>query len=153
MPTPTLPGWLLGKHLTSLVITPQTVTGLELSDSLDVKSIRGTTSSIELSLDTSHDDVRPVSSEFVNNEIIGRDSSIDITTLLVRTGLNALSEIFMEYDYFKIVFQQGEEIWTGYFVCGSHRTGVSSHGGNAASMNFRQIEVNLAGGNVTLVEA
>lgn len=143
----TIPQWLLGRHLTSVVITPQTVAAAGTLSDGTAKTVTTVVDSIQASINPVHEEINPVNSTRANNVITHDDSSLTLSIIEVNNGSdpNPLEALVLTNDVFKVVFTKGTQTsfaatWTGYFTRGSCNFGISGRGKQIASLELLQVD-------------
>lgn len=143
-----LPNWLLGEHLTYArfqgctitagnVVTPGTVAGT--SDF----SVAASLSSIRMTMQVQHADVRPVNRRQINNVITGEGVGITVVEILKANESvlkNFCSLLAFSFDYIKVTFTRGPNYFVGIFLRGTLRDGVTDHGQNTAEWDLVPVD-------------
>lgn len=144
---PSIPQFLLGRDLTSVVITPQTVAANGALSDGTAKTVTTVVDSIQASINPVHEEINPVNSTLANNVITHDDSSLTLSIIEVNNGSdpNPLEAIVLTNDVFKVVFTKGTATgstvtWTGYFTRGSCNFGISGRGKQIASLELLQVD-------------
>lgn len=143
----TIPQWLLGRHLTSVVITPQSVSSAGVLSDGTAKTVTTVVDSIQANISPVHEEINPVNSTRANNVITHDDSGITLSIIEVNNGSdpNPLEAIVLTNDVFKVVFTKGTvtsyaATWTGYFTRGQCSFGISGRGKQIASLELLQVD-------------
>ena len=147
----TIPTWLLGRHLTAVVVTPQTEGTGGVLTAVTASSAVLTTcvDAIRLALNPVVSNVNAVNDTRANNVIEEDDASLVVTEILKKndtsaTPTNLLAVQALAYDYFNLTFTRGGRTWGGYFCRGAYSDGVTAKGKNVAEMTFHQVNVGTA---------
>jgi hypothetical protein len=152
-----LPGWIVGRHLTSCTITPITIdadgavaegTGVEMTQYFVVEEI-------EVNVTRTTENVTTLAS-FVDSEVVlEQDSTLTIhevmrkgnsTTVTTATG-SILPKVFSEGHYARLEFTHGSNQWTITGVMSDYTEG-GRRGKNVCSMTIRQISEADANGAI-----
>ena len=149
---PTVPNWLIGENLTSVIVTALSRgSGGVLTETTPSLQVKGVTRSIRLEEDPDHEDIRPVRSKLKHNVITGDDATLTLTFIKTLGAINPAAQLVVASNYFKAVFVQGNEQWTGYSTRGRFSTGIENYGANTEELTLRQIDINDVNGSVTVV--
>lgn len=139
---PSVPQWLLGRHLTAVTLVPQSIANDGTLTDASPVALTVRTQSIEFESEVLGEDIRPVNSAIANFVGHTDDSTLTLEILLsTGTGSNPIATAMATYDYFKISFTRGGSTFTGYFYRRALRDGVQSLGKNVAVAVFRQVDV------------
>jgi len=130
--------FLLGKHLTSVVILPQTLGddgGLTLADT---QSVTAQVKVFNINPTVETDDGRGVNSEYANAMPHSYDGTLDLTLLLRRDQNVALRDAWT-YDHHVIEATLASgEVMTFYGVRVGAPVDISSHGTNTFRVSYKQ---------------
>lgn len=140
----TIPQWLLGRHLTAVVLTPMTVAVDGTLTAQTPQNITFYTQSIELESEVLGEDIRPVNSPIANFVGHTEDSTLTLEILLHQAGAgtpsNPVASVMATHNVFEISFTRGGSTWAGTFARQSLRDGVRSRGRNVSVAVFRQVD-------------
>lgn len=142
--------YLLGRHLTSVILTPQTVgTAGALSNGAPV-TLTTVIDNLSESLSAEKEDIRPVNSTRVNNVVTSDNGNFSFGIIKVNNASdpNPLKTAILTNDIFKLTWTEG----TGgsaktvnlYASRGSLDTGIQGHGKQIATLTFDQIDAGTA---------
>ena len=144
---PSIPQFLLGRHLTSVVITPQTVAANGALSDGTAKTMTTVVDSIQKSISPVHEEINAVNSTRANNVLTHDDGSLTLSIIEVNNGgdPDPLEAIVMTNDVFKVVFTKGTATgstvtWTDYFTRGQCSFGISGRGKQIASLELVQVD-------------
>jgi len=147
-----IPTWLLGKHLTSVVLTPQAVAAdgtLSDSGSNTAQTVTARVRRIRLNSSVMTEDIRPVNSVRANNVVTGFDHTITLSVLMrpkstspavVSSPLASLAYAASDNEIVKCTFTRGTSAWSGYFTVADYTEGVESFGANESELTLRQVD-------------
>lgn len=143
----TNPLYLLGRHATSVILTPQVVgTAGALSNGTPV-TLTTTLDGLSESLNAAKENISPVNSARANNVITEDDASYTLRIIKVNdtTDPNKLKAAVLAADIFKLAWTEGTgasaKTYTAYGSRGSLDTGIEGKGKQIASLTFDQIDV------------
>lgn len=147
----------LGKHLTSVVITGQSVSAAGVfSDGSSPAAVTITTrmDGIDYELAADHEEISSLNSPRQNNVITSDGATCSIDTFKVANGdPEPLRTLVAAYDYFKLVWVEisGTAVYTCtyYGVRGTARGGFRGKGKQMAGLNF--LPADIGGPNFTVV--
>lgn len=143
----TIPQFLLGRGLTSVVITPQSVSAAGVLSDGAAKTVTTVVDSIQKTINPVHEEINPVNSTRANNVITHDDGGLTLSIIEVNNGSdpNPLEAIVLTNDVFKVVFTKGTATgstvtWTDYFVRGQCSFGISGRGKQIATLELLQVD-------------
>jgi|CXWL01.1.fsa_nt_gi hypothetical protein len=146
----TIPAWLLGKHLTSVVLTGQTNTAGNLADST-VKTLTTVIDNIRLSLTPGTEEISAVNTVIDNMVIISDNYGLSLSVIEVNNASDPdpLAALVVAFDYIKVVFTRGTvvgsiETWSAIFTRGALETGITGKGKQVASLELLSAQVSSA---------
>lgn len=154
----TIPMPLLGRHLTSVVLTGQVAgTAGLLADGTAPAAVTLTAfiEGVDCSLDAEHEEISAMNATRQNNVIVSDGANINIEVLRVNNGGDPapLRTQVIAYDYFKAVWIEGsgasQRTVTSYGVRGSAAFNLRGKGKQIASLSLLPIDVGSA--QVTVV--
>lgn len=142
-----VPLWAIGKHVTSIVLTPQTVnatTGV-LTDSTPVASLFGHLKNIELDSHVTSENISAMNSTAENQVPLEYGTTIRMEELEKSAGTNLLaSQVFTAASigtYVKYQITRGGQSWTGYGLVADYKMSASKQGVNGTA-EIRPIQIN-----------
>lgn len=106
----TIPIWMTSKHISGVVLTPQTVSGVGLlADTTPVATLTPRLLSLDDQSEPQHDEINPITSGRLNNVVIADGWRVKIESLL--TATTADPDLFMTAvlaaDIFKLAYVLG----------------------------------------------
>jgi len=106
----TLPIWMTAKHISSVVLTPQTVSPAGVRGArTPVATVTARLLTLDDQSEPQHDEINPITSGRLNNVIIADGWRIRVETLL--TAINTDPDLLMtqiySFDFFKLVYVIG----------------------------------------------
>lgn len=136
--------YLLGRHLTSVVVKGMTRADDGTLSIAVSKTVSVLTTELDFQSDPTHEDIGPVNVTGANNVITTDDSTLNLTVLLLANGENALASLFYTYDFFEVLWTRGGQ---GYdYICtrGAFGDTINSRGANFQRTTFRRVEIGTA---------
>jgi hypothetical protein len=138
----------LGKHLTAVTITPQTVSAAGVfSDTTPVINALATIENIALDLTANLEEISALTSVRDNNVITSDAYSISLQVFKVNgsTDPDKLKNAFFTADYFKIAYTEGTvsggiKTTTAYAVRGNYSGGFQGKGKQIATASFMCVD-------------
>jgi len=143
----TIPAWAIGKHITTVLLAPQTlttVTGtLQITDSTSY-AMFGHLRDISLKKSFTMEEISSMDRRPMNYIITQDGHEIDMTEIEKQVGTNLAAAItFGSADYGRFSIVRGAQTWGGYGVFGDY--GMSSAKERVdASFSMRPIDVSGA---------
>ena len=128
--------FLLGKHLTAVTVAGITVATDGTMTIGTPVSIRAGIMSVDPSDEVEMEDIRPVWSEQINMVETGAGSSLGLETLQFSDGYQALTALKVGYKYCYAAWQQGTELFQGYYKIGAWRGGIKMRGANPVTLEL-----------------
>ena len=132
-----VPVWLLGRHLTAVTLTQQSVAAdgtLTPGTGSAIKTLTALCNRVKLRSNPMLEDVGPVNKTKANNVILQDDFTLEIEVLLKSSGENPLAAAVTASDYFVCVFTRGGQTWTQTVVRGEFDDGVENQGKNTSTL-------------------
>lgn len=142
-----IPLWAIGKHFSSVVITPQslnTTTGAlsDVTGYTTIGSLFGHLDSIEISQEVDSENISSMDSTSKNMVPIEYGTTYRFEEIEKSAGVNKLANMVNSgYNFFKVVVTRGGQSWTGYGTIGNFK----SHGTKrrvTASWEFTPLQIN-----------
>jgi len=154
----TVKNYLKGAHLTSVVITPQTVAASgTLTDGTGV-TITTTIDSISETFAALNEEIAAVNSTRTNPVRVADSIAISIAVIKVNNGtdVNPLLTLILSNDIFKIVWTEGTvstfaKTKTLYATRGTLQSGIQGRGKQIATLDFESVDAGSA--TLTVVDA
>lgn len=144
----TIPVWMIGKHLVSVTLYPQTVGTSGILADASTKGITTQLDSYQLNLAPTLENINAVNQPRGNNVVVEDDFSVSLNLIEVHNASDPdpLATIILTNDYFKAVFVKGTqagsiETWTLYGARGAFSEGLSGKGKQMASLELHAIDV------------
>lgn len=142
----TVPLWATGKHITSIVLTPQTVNSVGvLADSTPVASLFGHLKEVEVDSHVTSENITPMNSTAENQVPLEYGTTVRLTELDKQVGSNLLADqVFTSSligTYVKYQLTRGGQAWTGYGLVGDYKMSGSKPGVNS-TLEIRPIQLN-----------
>lgn len=142
-----IPLWLLGKHLVTCTMNPQTVgTAGALTDA-STKALVTQMDSFQLQLTANQENINAVNQPRANHVIVEDDFSFDLTLNEVHNASDPdpVLTSFLSNDVFKFTFVKGTQAGSIrtvvlYATRTSHASGVQGKGGQKASASFAAVD-------------
>lgn len=131
-----VPTWLLGRHLTAVSLTPQTVSGAGVLTAGTAKTLTAFINRCKLRSTPLLENVGPVNKTRANNVILEDDFTLEIEVLLSYNGENPLATLVTTADYFTGAFTRGGQAWTCTVIRGEFDDGVENQGKNTSSITL-----------------
>lgn len=137
---------LLGKHLTAVTITPQTVNASGvLANATPVINALATIENIALDLTANLEEISALTSVRDNNVILSDAYGINLQVFKVNNGSDPdpLRNAFFTSDYFKISYTEGTvtpKVVTAYAVRGNYSGGFQGKGKQIATASFMCVD-------------
>ena len=150
--------YLKGVHLTSVVITPQTVASNgTMTDGTSV-TITTTIDSIQETFAAVNEEIAAVNSTRTNPVRVADSASVSIAIIKVNNGsdVNPLKTLVMNSDIFKIAWTEGTvstkaKTTTIYGTRGTLQSGIQGRGKQIATLDFESVDAGAA--TTTVVDA
>ena len=141
----TIPLWAIGKHVTSVLLTPQTVntTTGALSDTTPTREFFGHLQEIELTTGFTFENISAMDRPYENNVPVEQATGIRITELEKSAGTNLAAAAAFGATYWKYVLTRGAQSFTSYGVIGEYKT-MGTKPKVTASLELRNIDVGTA---------
>lgn len=133
----TSPLWRLGKDLTLVTLTGQSVdptTGVWSAGTAYSFTVK--TDSLGEEDDPELEDLRPVNSVQKNMVGTGSGSALDLVIILETNVKDQLAQARKTYDYFTLAYNAGADSYLGYFRAGKRGGGIHARGKNTASLRL-----------------
>jgi hypothetical protein len=117
--------------------------GGALSDSGSALDIRAIMDEFGHDVDVETEEIRPIWSVQQNNVYISSGNRLSITALNKSLTANLLADVADTHTagYVKVVWTEGDEIYTGYFKVGSLRGGMRGHGRQTKTLELLSCDV------------
>lgn len=116
----TLPTWAVGRHITAVTVTPQSVSnttaGIVLADVTGaVGTFYGHLEDIAVDQEVETEEISHMGSRIQNHIPISFGTRVRFTEIEKASGANIAANLWNGgYDYFKYVITRGGQSWTGY---------------------------------------
>lgn len=151
---PTIRPWMLGRNLTSVLLTPLTIGTAGTTTEGTVVTLTTVTEGITEQLTPDVEDIRPVNSTKAHHVPVSDSFTIELPIIKVNDGgdPNPLKTAFLAYDYFKLAWTEGTggsaKTVTLYASRGPLGSGIQGYGKQVASASFNSVD---AGGTTWYV--
>jgi len=150
--------FLKGAHLTSVIITPQTVAANgTMTDGTPV-TVTTTMESISETFSAVNEEIAAVNSTRTNPVRVADSISVSIAVIKVNNGtdVNPLKTLIMSYDIFKVAWTEGTvssfaKTTTIYGTRGTLSSGIQGRGKQIATLDFESVDAGSL--TVTVVDA
>lgn len=136
--------FLLGRHLTSVVVKGLTRAADGTLAVAVSKTVSALTTELDFQADPTHEDIGPVNVTGANNVITTDDSTLNLSVLLLASGENPLASLYGSYDYFECIWTRGGQAYDYLCVRGAFGDTINSRGANFQRMTFRRIDTGTA---------
>jgi len=150
--------YLKGAHLTSVVITPQSVAANgTMTDGTPV-TVTTTIDSIQETFAAVNEEIAAVNSTRTNPVRVADSVGLSIAIIKVNNGsdVNPLKTLVLNYDIFKVAWTEGTvtsfaKTTTIYGTRGTLQSGIQGRGKQIATLDFESVDAGSA--TVTVVDA
>lgn len=139
-----LPRWLLGRHLTAITVTPQTMAeDGTLSNAGGAQNLKGYIDYVRLENDPMLEMIQSVDRTVAHYEGTIEDFTIVLGEILAvkEAHVPILPSMAYSYDHFLVAFTRGGQTYSVYLRRGSFRDGVSAFGKNACELTMRSLDI------------
>ena len=148
----TIPKWLVGRHLTSVVITPVTVgTDGTITDvTASAFTMTTLTDGLTQSLRPVNEEINPVNATRENFVHIIDGHYLSFTQIKRNDGNDpdGLLNLILNYDHFKFAYTEGTsgsaKTVTGYGLRNEHSTGIQGRGKQVATLALDPVDAGTA---------
>lgn len=144
-----LPMWAIGKHYTSVILTPLTVnttSGALTEVTASNVSLFGHLDEINLNITSNVENISPINNDVENNVILETALTYDLTEFEKSVGTNLLASAFfatissVPVVYWKFQLARGAQTFTGYGVMTDYSTKSAGKGSIKGSAKLRTFE-------------
>lgn len=147
----TVPRWMLGQNLTSVVITPQasTTAGVLSDVSTAAVTIQASIESLGFTYTPQVEEINALNTTRENEVILADGATVDFGAIKVNNGSDPapLRSIALAYDLFKAVWIEGGSLpktITVYGHRGPYSDGFRGRGANIANLQLGPIDIGSA---------
>ena len=146
----TVPLWLLGKHLTSVIITPQVVSSAGVFSDGTPVTLTTYMTGIGLQLNPQVEEINALNTVRENEVILSDGASLELEIIRVNnTGDPApLRTLVLASDFFKVVYIEGtagsQRTVTFYGHRGAYSDGFRGRGQSIANLQLGPIDIGAA---------
>jgi hypothetical protein len=144
-----LPRWLLGKHLTAITVTPQTMaTDGTLSGAIGAQNLKGYIDYVRLEGDPMLEMIQSVDRTIAHYEGTIEDFTIVLGEILAHKEAHVpiLPSMAWDYDFYLVAFTRGGQTYSCYLRRGTFRDGVTAFGKNTCELTMRSLDIGGAVG-------
>lgn len=141
-----IPIWLLGKHVTAVTVTPQTVsTAGVLTPSTPVETLVGFWDEIDITSENTLENIQSADQRRDNNVITGTGTTVRVVEILKTndssaTPTNLLATLFYgSADYYQVTLTRGGRSFSFYGVARSYNEGYR-RGKSVATGEFAMVD-------------
>ncbi len=141
-----VPRYLLGRHLTAVTFTPQTVAANgTLSDGTPI-TLTAVMDSLGLSLQANTEEISAVNSARQNNVGLDDGASLSLSIIRVNNGTDPapLRTAVGTNDIFKVAYTEGTgtsaKVVTGYYQRSSYEDGIQGKGKQIATLSLIPVD-------------
>lgn len=147
-----IPNWLVGRHVTTLTLTPLSVdTGGNITEvTASACAFYGVLNEVNFESRVVTENISPMDSMQENNVVIEYGSTLRLGEIMKRTGSNLGAFLAFNYMYVKYVLARGAQSYTGYGVIGNYSEDLTKQRGNA-NLEIQPIAVISASGTLSYV--
>jgi len=152
-----IPPWLLGRHVSTIQITPYVLDedGVLQADE-SVSSLIGTIDEIEIDSEVASENISPMDTRTSHHEPVEDDFALVFTEVLKtgnfsdapRTGgnfnCNVFVRLYTSWDFFYITISRGTQSWGAWMSRGSYTEGLRK-GKSSGRAQARRINVYSSG--------
>ncbi len=144
-----IPTWLLGRHVTAITITGQTVAADgTLSTSGSARSLVGRLDEITFNQENETEEIQALDKRAKNPVIVSSGSSFTFIEILrsndaTVTPTNILADVGQLFDYILVSCTRGGRIWAGYFVIKSYQESIR-RGKSTGQLTVETVDVSTA---------
>jgi len=143
----TIPLWAIGKHITAITFTPQSVntsTGV-LTDltGTSVKQFYGHCAELSLDSQVTTENISAINRTYANNVGTESDTTLKVTEFEKSAGANLAADLAFTLGasgLVKFVLTRGTQSFTGYGILTDYSLNTSGKGSIKADLTVRQID-------------
>lgn len=147
-----LPLYLRGKHLTSVVLTPVTVgtAGAVTDVTASAATLTTVMDSLALELSANLEEISAVNATRQNNVVLDDGHRLSLSILEVNNAADPspLAALMFTHDYFKAVYVKGTgasaRTITGYFHRENYNDGIQGKGRQIATLTLAPVDLGTA---------
>lgn len=133
------PNWLLGRHC-QVTIQPGAMDAGGNFIPASQQSLVGTLEEVDVDSTVSDENISPMDIPLANHVMIETDLALSFIEILKRNQLNILAYCAWNYTHGYVIFNQGSQTWSGYFLFGNLSHGVRK-GKSTARLQVMQVIV------------
>jgi len=145
----TVPGWLLGRHLTAISIVGMTESTAGVLGAVATSSLSGYIDAVQYASRPVQEMIQSVDRVGAHYENTIEDSELQLVEILTRKGYHTpvLPTMAASYDYFTVTFTRGAQTYVSTMKRGAFTDGVANFGKNTVGLNMRPIDVSGSSSN------
>jgi hypothetical protein len=150
MPATGIGPWTLGKDLTTFTIAPATVAGATSGTTWTVGtavSCIGLVRRINHQMRAATKDIRPITQVQENQVPISTGNSMQLVNIRINNQTNPLGGIVDNGLYCQVIFHDGSENWSGYFVVTGFESGYDGNEEQIQTLDLAPVAI--TGGQMT----
>ena len=139
---PTIPLWAIGKHITSLLLVPQSVntTTGALTDTTPTRQFYAHLQEVEIDVGFTHENISAMDRPYENNVPVEQFNHIRFTELEKYAGTNLAAAAAFGATYWEYTLTRGAQSFIGYGVLGNYKmTGTKQR--VTGSLELRAVDV------------
>lgn len=145
-----IPLWAIGRHMSNVLFTPQTVntTTGALTDTTPTRQFFANLQSVEVDNTVTFENLSAMDRPVENNVPIEGAQVIRLEEFEKSAGTNLAAAVAFGATYWKYVLTRGAQAFTGYSTFGSYRMNATKPR-IMASLEMRQIDVGTSAASFT----